>query len=89
MNISLMIVIQKFVLSLIIFNLKKIDKFITDKIKVLSIENINDQIDNIENIFERFSKEKKLDHNYDDKILKEKISLVSFIHQEQLVTLKV
>ena len=42
--------------------LKKIDKFITDKIKVLSIENINDQIDNIENIFERFSKEKTLDH---------------------------
>ena len=32
--------------------LKKIDKFISDKIKVLSIENI----------FERFSKEKTLDH---------------------------
>ncbi len=42
--------------------LKKIDKFITDKIKVLSIENIDDQIDSIENIFERFSKEKTLDH---------------------------
>ena len=42
--------------------LKKIDKFISDKIKVLSIENINDQIDSIENIFERFSKEKTLDH---------------------------
>ncbi len=42
--------------------LKKIDKFISDKIKVLSIENIDDQIDSIENIFERFSKEKNLDH---------------------------
>ncbi len=42
--------------------LKKIDKFITDKIKVLSIENINDKIDSIENIFERFLKEKTLDH---------------------------
>ena len=42
--------------------LKKIDKFISDKIKVLSIENIDKQIDSIENIFERFSKEKILDH---------------------------
>ena len=42
--------------------LKKIDKFISDKIKVLSIENINEQIDSLENIFERFSKEKTLDH---------------------------
>ncbi len=42
--------------------LKKIDKFISDNIKVLSIENIDKQIDNIENIFERFSKEKTLDH---------------------------
>ncbi len=42
--------------------LKKIDKFISYKIKVLSIENINKQIDSIENIFERFSKEKTLDH---------------------------
>ncbi len=42
--------------------LKKIDKFISDQIKVLSIENIDKQIDSIENIFERFSKEKTLDH---------------------------
>ena len=42
--------------------LRKIDKFISDKIKVLSIENIDKQIDSIENIFERFSKEKTLDH---------------------------
>ena len=42
--------------------LKKIDKFISDNIKVLSIENIDKQIDSIENIFERFSKEKTLDH---------------------------
>ena len=42
--------------------LKKIDKFISDNIKVLSIENIDKQIDSIENIFEKFSKEKTLDH---------------------------
>ncbi len=42
--------------------LQKINKFISDKIKVLSIENIDKQIDSIENIFERFSKEKTLDH---------------------------
>ncbi len=42
--------------------LKKIDKFISDKIKVISIENIDEQIDSIENIFERFSKEKTSDH---------------------------
>ncbi len=41
--------------------LKKIDKFISDKIKVLSIENINDQIDSIESILERFS-EKTVNH---------------------------
>ena len=42
--------------------LKKIDKFISDKIKVLSIENINDQIDSIESILERFSEEKNVNH---------------------------
>ena len=42
--------------------LKKIDKFISEKIKVLSIENINDQIDSIESILERFSEKKNLDH---------------------------
>ena len=42
--------------------LKKIDKFISDKIKVLSIENINDQIDSIESILERFSEKKTLNH---------------------------
>ena len=42
--------------------LKKIDKFISEKIKVLSIENINNQIDSIESILERFSEKKTLDH---------------------------
>ena len=51
MNISLMIVIQKFVLFQIIFNLKKIDKFISDKIKVLSIENIDKKIDKYRKYF--------------------------------------
>ncbi len=42
--------------------LKKIDKFISEEIKVLSIENINNQIDSIESILERFSEKKTLDH---------------------------
>ena len=40
--------------------LKKIKKFISDEIKVLSIETINDKIDSLENIFEKYSKEKNL-----------------------------
>ena len=42
------------------FQLKKIEKFISNEIKVLSIENINDKIENIEDIFERFSKKENL-----------------------------
>tara|TARA_B100000965_G_scaffold228597_1_gene191370 strand:- start:207 stop:1907 length:1701 start_codon:yes stop_codon:yes gene_type:complete len=40
--------------------LKKIDRFISDQIKVLSIENINDQIDSIETILKKFSTAKNL-----------------------------
>ena len=40
--------------------LKKIDRFISDQIKVLSIENINDQIDSIEAILKKFSTAKNL-----------------------------
>ena len=36
--------------------LKKIEKFISDEIKVLSIENINERVENIENIFDEYSK---------------------------------
>tara|TARA_B100001027_G_scaffold195933_1_gene152514 strand:- start:216 stop:1916 length:1701 start_codon:yes stop_codon:yes gene_type:complete len=42
------------------FQLKKIERFISNEIKVLSIENINDKIENIEGIFERFSKKENL-----------------------------
>ena len=41
--------------------LKKIEKFISDEIKVLSIENINERIENIENIFDAYLKKKKSD----------------------------
>ncbi len=41
--------------------LKKIQKFISDEIKVLSIENINERVENIENIFEAFLEKKKSD----------------------------
>ncbi len=39
--------------------LNKIKKFISDEIKVLSIENINRKVENIENIFDEYSKKKK------------------------------
>ena len=38
--------------------LKKIEKFISDEIKVLSIENLNERVENIENIFNKHSKKK-------------------------------
>ena len=41
--------------------LKKIEKFISDEIKVLSIENINERVENIENIFDAYLKKKKSD----------------------------
>ena len=41
--------------------LKKIEKFISSEIKILSIENINERVDNIENILDEYSKKKKSD----------------------------
>ena len=41
--------------------LKKIKKFISNEIKLLSIENINNKIDNIEDIFYEYSKKEKSD----------------------------
>ena len=41
--------------------LKKIEKFISNEIKVLSIENINDKIESLENILRKFSRNKVLD----------------------------
>ena len=59
--------------------LKKIDKFISDNIKVLSIENIDKQIDSIENIFERFSKEKTLDHyNFNQNIERKDLACIIY-----------
>ncbi len=43
---------------------KKIEKFISDKIKVLSIENINNRVENIENIFDKHLKKNKLDLHF-------------------------
>ena len=42
--------------------LKKIEKFISKEIKVLSIENIDEKIENIENIFNSYSKKNDLDN---------------------------
>ncbi len=39
--------------------LNKIKKFISDEIKILSIESINERYENIENIFDEYSKKKK------------------------------
>ena len=41
--------------------LKKIQKFISEEIKVLSIENINERVENLENIFDAYLKKKKSD----------------------------
>ncbi len=41
--------------------LKKIQKFISEEIKVLSIENINEGVENLENIFDAYLKKKKSD----------------------------
>ncbi len=41
--------------------LKKIEKFISDEVKVLSIENINPKVESMESIFDRYFKKKKLD----------------------------
>ena len=41
--------------------LKKIQKYISEEIKVLSIENINERVENLENIFNEYSKKKKSD----------------------------
>ena len=41
--------------------LKKIEKFISEEIKVLSIENINERVQNIENIFDAYLEKKKSD----------------------------
>ena len=38
--------------------LKKIEKFISDEIKILSIENINERVENLENIFNEYLKKK-------------------------------
>ena len=38
--------------------LKKIQKFISEEIKVLSIENINERVENLENIFDVYLKKK-------------------------------
>ncbi|MDC3069030.1 long-chain fatty acid--CoA ligase [Candidatus Pelagibacter sp.] len=42
--------------------LKKVEKFISDEIKVLSIENIKNEIDNFESIFLNYSKKKNLEN---------------------------
>ncbi len=41
--------------------LKKIQKFISEEIKILSIENINERVENLENIFDAYLKKKKSD----------------------------
>ncbi len=41
--------------------LKKVEKFIPGEIKILSIENINNEIDNVDSIFETYSKKENLE----------------------------
>ncbi len=59
--------------------LKKIEKFISAKIKILSIEKINDQIDSIQSILERFSKKKALDHlNFNQNIGRKDLACIIY-----------
>ena len=41
--------------------LKKVEKFISGEIKILSIENINNEIDNVDSIFKSYSKKENLE----------------------------
>ena len=41
--------------------LKKVEKFISEEVKILSIENIKNEIDNVDSIFESYSKKENLE----------------------------
>ena len=60
--------------------LKKIQKFISDDIKILSIENINDKIESIENIFNKYlNKENlKFQFNFNKKIQRKNLACIIY-----------
>ena len=59
---------------------KKIEKFISDKTKILSIENFNDKVESIQNILKDFSKEKTTSPNvdYNQKIKREDLACIIY-----------
>ncbi len=59
--------------------LKKIEKFISSEIKILSIENISEKIENIENIFNKYLKKKKdLDTSFNQNIKRKDLACIIY-----------
>ncbi len=60
--------------------LDKIQKFISNEVKILSIENINDNIENFENIFERNSKKtsSKIQLNFNLEIKRQDLACIIY-----------
>ena len=60
--------------------LQKIKKFVSKKIKILSIDNINNEIENIENIFLRYEKKESLEarFNFNQEIHREDLACIIY-----------
>ena len=63
-----------------IFNLKKLEKFISNETKVISIENFNQKIESIENILEKNSKKKthNIFESYNEKIKRKDLACIIY-----------
>ena len=59
---------------------KKVEKFISNKTKVISIENFNQKIESIENILEKNSKKKthNIFESYNDKIIRKDLACIIY-----------
>jgi len=60
--------------------LKKIEKFISDETRVLSIDKLNQNIENIKDIFEKYSKQipKQIPFNYNNKIERKDLACIIY-----------
>ena len=60
--------------------LKKIEKFISEEIKVISIENINQKIQSFEKILEKYSKKEeiKISEDYNNKISRQDLACIIY-----------
>tara|TARA_B100000073_G_scaffold250467_1_gene210722 strand:+ start:86 stop:1783 length:1698 start_codon:yes stop_codon:yes gene_type:complete len=62
------------------FQFEKLEKFITNEIKILSIENFNKEIENIENIIKKYSLKKDiiLNENYNKSIVRKDLACIIY-----------